>query len=187
MSPIGRVHLVFSLIAVGAGAWVLLIRKGTRWHRSLGHLYAMSMAGVVVTAFSIYGMTGTFGPFHFAALVAGVTLIGGLVSVLGRMPRKQWIEAHAIWMSWSYIGLMAAFGAESLTRYVLPRIAPMLERNHLVGAFWTLVAVGSFAMFGIGSRLVKTRLPAAVEQTPAAMRREQRQLQELDADTAPTA
>ena len=56
MSPIGTVHLIFSLIAIAAGGWVLLIRKGTRWHRTLGHVYAMSMAGVVVTAFSIYGM-----------------------------------------------------------------------------------------------------------------------------------
>ena len=174
MTPLGVVHTSFSFVAIGAGAVVLLIPKGTRWHRTFGHVYATALVSVVVTAFFLYNLTGSFGPFHVAAMVGAATLACGLFSVLARRPKKNWIDAHAIWMSWSYIGLIAAFAAESLTRFVMPLVAPFLEGQSLWGAFWTSVAVFSFAVVGFGARLVKTRLPEAIRNTPAAMRRERR-------------
>lgn len=187
MSETGVLHLVFSFLAIGAGGWVLLIPKGTRWHRTIGHLYGMSMLGVIVTALAIYDLTGTVGPFHVAAAIALVTLTGGMYTVLRRRPKKNWIEAHAVWMSWSYIGLMAAFVAESMTRFVMPRVQPFLEGQQLWGAFWTSVAVGTFVVCGVGARLVKTRLPAAVAKTPQIMRRERARLAEVDAGSPPEA
>lgn len=180
MSTLGLMHLIFSCIAIGAGGVVVLMSKGTRWHRTLGHVYAMAMIGVVGTAFGIYDLTGSFGPFHFAALVGGLTLIAGMWTVLWRRPRKSWIEAHATWMSWSYIGLMAAFCAESLTRFVMPRVATFLDGNALWSVFWTAVGVTSFGVAALGWWLVKTRLPRAVEKTPAAIRREREKLRSMD-------
>ena len=148
MTSYGTIHLITSFMAIGAGGGVVLIPKGTRWHRTLGHLYAMSMLGVLATAFAIYDLTGSFGPFHFAAIAGTITLVGGMWTVLMRRPKKNWIHAHAAWMSWSYIGLMAAFCAESMTR---------------------------FGVMGVGWWLVKTRLPSAVAATPAAMRRDRRE------------
>ena len=84
MSAIGTIHLVFSLLAVAFGGLVLLLPKGTRWHRSWGHGYAWSMVGVVATSFAMFNLTGRITPFHLAAVVAGGTLIGGLYSVLRR-------------------------------------------------------------------------------------------------------
>jgi hypothetical protein len=81
------------------------------------------MVGVIVTAFSIYDLTGKFGPFHVAASLSAVTLSAGLYHVLARRPQYNWIVWHAEWMSWSYIGLIAALTAESLTRFVMPRAA----------------------------------------------------------------
>ena len=78
MDSFGMVHLITSFMAIGAGGWVLLIRKGTRWHRTLGHVYAMSMVGVIGSAFAIYDLTGSFGPFHIAAVIGAVTLFGGM-------------------------------------------------------------------------------------------------------------
>lgn len=176
MNSYGTIHLITSFMAIGAGGWVVLIPKGTRWHRTLGHLYAMSMLGVLATAFAIYDLTGSFGPFHFAAIAGTITLVGGMWTVLMRRPKKNWIHAHAAWMSWSYIGLMAAFCAESMTRFVMPRIQPYLESNAQAwGVFWTAVAVASFGVMGVGWWLVKTRLPSAVAATPAAMRRDRRE------------
>ena len=37
MSTIGLIHTVFSVIALIAGTAVVGMRKGTRWHRTLGH------------------------------------------------------------------------------------------------------------------------------------------------------
>jgi len=172
MSATGTVHLLFSLCAVLLGAVVLLLPKGTRWHRTWGHGYVWCMVGVVGTSFAMYGLTGRVTPFHAAALVAGGTLVGGLWTVLMRRPGKHWIEAHAIWMAWSYVGLMAAFVAESLTRFVMPAIAGELQKNSMWAAFWTTVAVGTFATIGLGALLIRRRLPGAIRAAPAAMRRD---------------
>ena len=111
-------------------------------------------------------------PFHFAALVAAFTVAGGMWTVLRRRPKKTWIEAHATWMAWSYVGLSAALVAESLTRFVMPVVAERLSAGSLWPAFWGLVIVGSVGVFAIGTRLIRTRLPASIDGAPVAMRRE---------------
>ena len=162
MDTLGVVHLVFSIIAIGVGAVVVMNAKGTRWHRTFGHIYATSMVGVIVTAFSIYDLTGKFGPFHVAASLSAVTLSAGLYFVLARRPKYNWIEWHAQWMSWSYIGLMAALTAESLTRFIMPRTAPWLEERELWSVFWSTVVVVSLVTFAVGWWLVRTKLPQAL-------------------------
>jgi uncharacterized membrane protein len=44
----GVAHTIFALTAMPSGASVLLRRKGTLWHKRLGHLYASCMAGLNV-------------------------------------------------------------------------------------------------------------------------------------------
>lgn len=178
MTPTGTIHLVFSLLAVLLGAVVLLLPKGTRWHRTWGHGYVWCMVGVVATSFAMYDLTGRVTPFHLAALVAGVTIGLGLWTALARKPQGGWIEAHASWMTWSYVGLCAALVAESLTRFAMPRLAGVLDRSGWWPAFWMLVGVGSFAAVGIGALLIRRRLPDAVRAAPAAMRRERELLRE---------
>lgn len=181
MSAFGTVHLITSFMAIVAGGWVVMIPKGTRWHRTIGHFYVMSMFGVIVSALAIYDLTGSFGPFHVAAIIGAVTLFGGMYTVLARRPKKEWITAHAVWMSWSYIGLMAALVAETATRFLMPRLEPFFQTNGQAwGMFWTSVGIASFGVCGIGWWLVKTRLPGAVAETPAAMRAEREALQAGD-------
>jgi len=180
MTPYGTVHLVTAFLAIGSGAVVMRLPKGTRWHRTFGHLYGMSMLGVVATSFVMFGLTGSFTPFHLAAIIAGVTLVAGLYTVLARRPRKDWIEAHATWMAWSYVGLMAAFVAESMTRFLMPLAQDFLQGNELWGAFWTAVAVGSFGTMAGGAWLIRKWLPASIAATPEAIRRERHTLRGLD-------
>ncbi len=178
MSELGAVHFIFSLAAIGAGAWVLLIRKGTRWHRTVGHLYAMSMVGVNVSALFLYRMTGRFGPFHVFALLALATLGMAMYSVLARRPKKKWLEAHAIWMSWSYIGLLAAAVSETATRVLMPVLEPRLVGLGMT-TFWVTVGVATVVVIGIGQQLVKRRLPKSIAAAPAAMRMERGELEAL--------
>lgn len=184
MSELGWVHFLFSLVAIFAGAVVVLLPKGTRWHRSWGHLYGVSMIGVVATALAIYDLTGGWGPFHFAAVVSGLTLVAGMYTVLARRPRRTWLEAHAAWMSWSYIGLLCAAAAETLTRFVMPLAAPFLEREAMWGVFWASVGVGGFAVGAVGWWVVKTRLPDTIARTPETIRRERAALRAVGADSA---
>ena len=120
------------------------------------------MVGVIVTAFSIYDLTGNFAPFHVAAVLSAATLSTGLYHILARRPKYDWTAWHANWMSWSYIGLITALTAESLTRFIMPRAAPLLEEYELWNLFWSIVVISALGTVAIGWWLVKTKLPQAL-------------------------
>lgn len=181
MHGIGTLHLLTAFAAIGCGAVVLRLPKGTRWHRTWGHAYVWSMVGIVVTSFMLYNLTGGITPFHGAAVVAAITVAVGLYTVLARRPKKHWIEAHANWMAWSYVGLMAAFTAESLTRFAMPRLAGLLAEHELQGAFWVLVGVATLAVTGVGALVIRARLAGAIAGAPASIRREKRELESGEA------
>lgn len=177
--PLGAIHLISAFVTLAAGGWVLLIPKGTRWHRTLGHLYVASMIVLNATALGIYRLTGSFGPFHVFALIAFGTLIMAMATVLMRRPRKSWIEAHAGWMAGSYMGLAAAFVAETSTRLLMPWVAARYEGSTVWILFWSAVAVATAITIGAGVWLIRTRMEAAVAATPDAMRRERDHLRAL--------
>lgn len=116
MTPVGTLHTALGAVALLCGAVVVLRPKGTRWHRRVGWAYVASMAGLFATSFLIYRLFGRFGPFHWLAVVGAVTLLGGLAPVLLRRPRRTWVERHYYLMSYSYLGLLAATGAEIAVR-----------------------------------------------------------------------
>ena len=154
MSPLGQVHFLTALIALASGAWVLLRRKGTARHRQVGWVYAASMLALNVTALFIYRLTGTFGPFHFAALISLATLLAGLVQARRRLRGdRNWLPRHYFYMTWSYLGLVAAAVAETATR------APALQAvaGGPTAAFWTAVVVASVAVFAIGATLIRRK------------------------------
>jgi len=112
---IGSVHLSASIIALITGTLILLMRKGTEIHRKVGYLYATAMTAVVVTALMIYRLFGGWGIFHWAAVVSGITLAAGMLTVILRKP-DDWVILHFSFMYWSVMGLYAAFIAEILVR-----------------------------------------------------------------------
>lgn len=162
MTSIGTVHFTLSLAALTTGGIVLLQFKGTRLHRWLGYAYALSMVGVVTTSFMLFNLTGRMNVLHWAAIISALTLGAGMFSVRFRRPRALWLQHHAAWMAWSYLGLLGAFVAEALTRFVMPLLLDMLEERQLVGAFWMLVAVATAVTVGVGGRVIRRRLPAAI-------------------------
>ena len=112
----GSLHLAASVFALIFGTWMLVTEKGTSTHRKVGYLYTFSMAVLIITAFLIYRLFGTFGLFHIAALVSAVTLTLGILAAVLRRPQKTWLGHHFSFMYWSVMGLYAAFVAEVLTR-----------------------------------------------------------------------
>ena len=108
-------HFVLAIAAIGAGAAVALARKGTSRHRQLGRTYGFLLIGVNVTALMIYGLFGRFGPFHIFAVISLITVLVGWIPARRRSP-DAWIVYHAYFMSWSYVGLLAAAAAETLSR-----------------------------------------------------------------------
>ena len=154
MLTIGQFHLATAIVALVAGAWVLPRRKGTRAHRRAGWVYVGSMLALNVSALLIYRLTGRFGPFHIAALVSLGGLIGGIVPMLQRPRRANWLEKHYFFMSYSYLGLVAAAVAETSTR--VPALRAFAGGPTMT--FWIVVALATFAVMGIGSRVVRRRV-----------------------------
>ena len=146
MHPTGLAHLVCAAAALFSGAGIVATPKGTPRHRQMGRIYGLSMLGLNVTALLIYRLSGALGPFHVAALLSLLTVIAGVIAVVTRRPQGTWLTLHANFMSWSYVGLLAAAAAEAATR--IPA-AP----------FWGMVVVASLAVFAVGGYLVITRIP----------------------------
>lgn len=154
MSPLGQFHFATALIALGSGAWVLLRTKGTRKHRRVGWVYATSMLMLNVSALSIYRLTGAFGPFHVAALVSLATLAAGIISARRRRHGSPgWLERHYFFMTYSYLGLVAALVAETATRW--PAIQAVAGGPTV--AFWTVVVVASVAVIAVGVVMIRRR------------------------------
>ena len=154
MSPIGWFHFATALIALATGAWVLLRPKGTRIHRRIGWVYAGSMLVLNLSALSLYRLTGTFGPFHVAALISLATLAAGVISARRRRKGdRDWLMRHYFFMAYSYLGLAAAAVAETATRW--PAIQAVAGGPTV--AFWTAVVVASVAVFVVGSVMIRRR------------------------------
>ena len=112
----GLIHLISSCAALLFGTLVLVLKKGTKQHLTIGYLYVVSMGILFLTAFMIYRLFNGWGIFHYATLFGLVTLILGMIPIWRRKPEGAWKSQHFSFMYWSVIGLYTAFAAEILTR-----------------------------------------------------------------------
>jgi len=160
----GLVHTLFAVLALVSGAVVFLQPKAGKTHRRIGYIYVASMIVVVVTAFMVFRLTGSINLLHIAAVVSGATLSKGMWHVIRRSPEKRWFEKHLDMMSASYLGLLAAFFAETATRVGMPYLHSLGVRSF--GWFWVVVGVVSFLVFFFGSRLLESRKPGLERHSP---------------------
>ena len=147
MTWIGIAHLVFALLALLSGTVVIFRRKGTVSHKRFGYFYVACLLALNLTALMIYRLLGVLGPFHVLALVSIATLFAGLVPALRRTP--GWLDRHYRAMSWSYVGLCAAFVAEILVRTPLVR--------GIGWGFGIAVLAGSSAVALVGGVIIRRR------------------------------
>lgn len=100
-------HVLAALSALGAGAAVLLLPKGTQRHRVIGKVYVLALVLVNVAALSLH-REDVFGVFHALAVASLVTIAVGLSPLLLGKRSPMVIGTHAFCMTWSYAGLVAA-------------------------------------------------------------------------------
>lgn len=105
------IHIAAGVVALVSGAWNLLTRKGTRRHRRIGWIYAVSMGILIATSFGILELYGGFGPFHVMSAVSGLTLAFAMYYPLRRTRYPNWLEHHYFWITYSYVGLLMATGS----------------------------------------------------------------------------
>jgi len=161
---LGWTHTATALAALGSGAAVLLVRKGTTRHRQLGWTYVASMLALNVTALFIFRLFGGIGPFHVAAVASLVGIVLGTTAAIrsrahrlrrDAVARTRAIERHYAWMTWSYVGLVAAAMSEVATR--VPAFRPRPGQGI---AFALTVAVATIVVVAIGARLIRSRRAA---------------------------
>jgi uncharacterized membrane protein len=145
MSPLGIVHTACGSLALLLGAVIFLRPKGTRAHVRVGWAYAACMGGVNATALCIYRLTGRFNLFHALAVGSLAMLAGGLAQVVPRRRPRDWLWRHYQYMSWSFVGLLAATNNEAFVR--VPPLARLTAST--VSALPMLVTAGLVAACGV--------------------------------------
>lgn len=160
MSTLGWIHTIFGMVALVAGGVVLYLPKGTRWHRTLGHVYLTNMLALNISALFIYRLYGHFGPFHWMALGSLLTLAAGMVPVFTRRPKGRWLERHAAFINGSYVGLVAAFAAEITSRL------PGTEAH-----FGLVVGGTSALVIGVGAALIHRNLSQSIHRSSPHIQR----------------
>lgn len=140
--PIGLFHAVSATIAVSSAAVVLFNRKGTKFHKTVGYIYVVSMLAMNLSAFGIYRLFGGFGVFHVLAIVSLCSLASGMYPVFFQKHKKDWYIHHLEGMSWSAVGLYAALAAEIGVRF--------FEKEYF---FW-IVGISTAIIMFAGARLI---------------------------------
>lgn len=165
-STTGLIHTLAAFVALLAGAIIFFGPKGTTLHRVIGYIYVVAMLTVLASAFLLYRLTGSFNFLHVFAIIATPPLLIGLASAAFRRPPKVWLERHYHWMSWSYIGLVAALAAETSTRLIIPYLREQFGvRSRAL--FWLLVFGMTGVVSAVGAVLVRRNQRLTKTTTPS--------------------
>lgn len=151
----GLVHLVFSILSLLTGSFVLGFKKGTKIHKKIGYVYSASMIIVLATSFTMYNLFGTWGIFHWAAGVSTITLALGMIPILTKRPKKNYISMHFSFMYWSVIGLYGAFMAEFFVRF--PKT--VVESGIPNEVFYNMTGIAVAITMGLGAYFFIKRIP----------------------------
>ena len=99
-----QIHLALALLALGLGTTVLMLKKGTAQHKTIGMIWSMVMYGTALSSFAVTSLLpGHFSPIHILSLITLATLP---LAILAR--RRGDIKGQARIMSANYAGLLIA-------------------------------------------------------------------------------
>jgi uncharacterized membrane protein len=150
-STTGLIHTLAALCALLSGIVIFSRPKGTYFHRALGYVYSVSMTVMLITAFLTYHLTKSFNFLHIFAVASCPPLFIGFWAAFRR--GRGWLSRHYRWMGYSYLGLCAAFVAETATRIAMPYLVRHYH-IHSMTWFWMIVGVCSFGVIYAGMWLM---------------------------------
>lgn len=130
--PLGWVHSLACLVALAAGAFIFVTKKGTRRHRLVGLAFVMSQIVLNVTALGVYRL----GEFFFPHVLAIATLV--LIAIgwgSARLIRRHgaWKHVHLSGMILSYYMLIGGGVNEVYLRIDAMRAILSREGPQLIG------------------------------------------------------
>ena len=124
----GAIHVLFSVIGLFSGAWIIATRKGTYIHKYVGYTFALALLTVNLSALFIYDFNqGKVSVFHYLIPLSLCFLIYGMYPVIFG-DKKKHLNRHIIGMIGAVYGLYAA-GA---TEYFVRELAQGLTKNELM-------------------------------------------------------
>ncbi len=135
---ISLAHVLAASVALASGAVVLIAPKGTRFHKRVGCVFALSLLLTNGTAALMYNLTGTVNFLHVFILVSMGSLLYGMAAI-----RRRQVATHLRGMTGAALGVWAA-GVAELTVRVLPGIASPQA------IIWTAAGTGVAFFFLIG-------------------------------------
>lgn len=141
---LGLVHTLLALLAMLLGWRVLVKPKGNRLHKITGYIYVAAMVAMNATGLFIQSLF-QFGPFHWLALFSLVTVVAGVWAARGIGRKPGAFKMHYELMSWSYVGLLAAFISEVMTRTPWVRDGTSFALTVLVATV-TVILVGGLVI-----------------------------------------
>ncbi len=98
------IHIAVALMALGLGAAVLALPKGTARHKAMGRVWAVLMLAVAIGSFWIRElMGGSFSPIHLLSVVTLVSLAVAILAI-----RRGRVRTHKFAMIGGFAGLAAA-------------------------------------------------------------------------------
>jgi uncharacterized membrane protein len=151
----GAIHTVLAMLGIVVGLVQLMRPKGGSIHRAFGYAFVYAMLVADGTAMLVFQFTGGFNILHIGAIVNLLCIVLAIVPVL-RSPRpSNWKNQHYYWMSWSYVGLLAAAATELVVR-----------TSHLATKeqAWTATAATSVVVTAIGYVLINRYRPVSRSQ-----------------------
>lgn len=170
MDTLTLFHTGCGILALIAGGAVIGMRKGTSRHRYAGWVYVTTMTLLCVTSFFIYELFGGMGPFHVAATVSFLSVVGGtLAPLFRRQIGDDWMEVHYQFMLWSYVGLVMATGSHFFEPLgpLFHEYTPLARTGSFVATALTCwgvpAAVGAYFIYGQKAQ-AKARARSVLDQ-----------------------
>jgi uncharacterized membrane protein len=151
----GAIHTVLAMLGIVVGLIQFLRPKRGPTHRARGYAFVYAMLIADGAAMLVFQFTGRFNILHVGALVNLACIILAVVPVL-RSPRpSNWKSQHYHWMSWSYVGLLAAAATE-----LVVRTSHLATREQA----WAVTAATSVVVTVIGYVLINRYRPVSESQ-----------------------
>jgi uncharacterized membrane protein len=154
----GTVHTVLAILGIAVGLIQFMRPKRGPGHRARGYAFVYAMLIADGATMLVFQFTGRFNILHVGAIANLVCIVAAVIPVL-RTPRPaNWKSRHYHWMSWSYVGLLAAAATELAVR-----------SSHLAtrGQAWAATAAVTALVTGIGYVIIDRYRPDSGSQ-PAA-------------------
>ncbi|HEY6229123.1 MAG TPA: DUF2306 domain-containing protein [Verrucomicrobiae bacterium] len=135
------IHVALSVVCLFVGAIIFFRPKGSKWHRRAGKIYSISMIVLNVAALGIFHLTGRLNLFHIMSILNLVLVGVGWAQIMFRRRLRNWVYRHYVYMSWSYVALVAAAINEGFVR--LPPLKGIVRRN----GNWVIIATQVVLIF----------------------------------------